>query len=344
MSNIIPFDFDSTSTKAAVPAFARAANGKGSIAAALSVSFPVIRYKGKVWSMSKADGDREKIMREIDGEMQPAPYIDVVILDVGPSADRKLNAKVWYAKAFVEGDEPAAPDCSSDDGITPRADSKNKQSDNCATCPKNVWGSGKEGKGRECGDSKRLAVATADNLKAPMLLTVPAGSLGGFNEYLNWLLKKGVEVCYATVTRIGFDYDAAHPKLTFKAIGWVSEDPTPYLENEQIDFIVGRKALPAREHADDIPGDKPAFAKKAEKPAEPAAEAPKKSAAKPAAPPAEPKAKPATPPEDDLPTTPNAKVRVEGDEAPTTPKAKAEPVTMVDDDADLDIDGLDFDD
>ena len=347
MSNIIPFDFDSASTKA-VPAFARAANGKGSIAAALSVSFPVIRYKGKVWSMSKADGDREKIMREIDGEMQPAPYIDVVILDVGPSADRKLNAKVWYAKAFVEGDEPTSPDCSSDDGITPRADSKNKQSDNCATCPKNVWGSGKEGKGRECGDSKRLAVATADNLKAPMLLIVPAGSLGGFNEYLNWLLKKGVDVCYATVTRIGFDYDAAHPKMTFKAIGWVSEDPTPYLENEQIDFIVGRKALPAREHADDIPGDKPAFAKKAEKPTEPAAEAPKKSAAKPAAPPAEPKAtskaKPATPPDDDLPTTPKAKVRVEGDEAPTAPKAKAEPVTVVDDEGDLDIDGLDFDD
>ena len=347
MSNIIPFDFDSASTKA-VPAFARAANGKGSIAAALSVSFPVIRYKGKVWSMSKADGDREKIMREIDGEMQPAPYIDVVILDVGPSADRKLNAKVWYAKAFVEGDEPTSPDCSSDDGITPRADSKNKQSDNCATCPKNVWGSGKEGKGRECGDSKRLAVATADNLKAPMLLTVPAGSLGGFNEYLNWLLKKGVDVCYATVTRIGFDYDAAHPKMTFKAIGWVSEDPTPYLENEQIDFIVGRKAMPAREHADDIPGDKPAFAKKAEKPTEPAAEAPKKSAAKPAAPPAEPKAtskaKPATPPDDDLPTTPKAKVRVEGDEAPTAPKAKAEPVTVVDDEGDLDIDGLDFDD
>lgn len=337
MSNIIPFDFDSASTKA-VPAFARAANGKGSIAAALSVSFPVIRYKGKVWSMSKADGDREKIMREIDGEMQPAPYIDVVILDVGPSADRKLNAKVWYAKAFVEGDELAAPDCSSDDGITPRADSKNKQSDNCATCPKNVWGTGKEGKGRECGDSKRLAVATADNLKAPMLLTVPAGSLGGFSEYLNWLLKKGVEVCYATVTRIGFDYDAAHPKLTFKAIGWVSEDPTPYLENEQIDFIVGRKALPAREHTDDIPGDKPAFAKKVETPAEPAAEAPKKSAAKPAAPPAEPKAtpkaKPATPPkDDDLPTTPKTKV-----------KAKAEPVTVVDDEGDLDIDGLDFDD
>lgn len=354
MSNIIPFDFDSASTKAAVPAFARAANGKGSIAAALSVSFPVIRYKGKVWSMSKADGDREKILREIDGEMQPAPYIDVVILDVGPSADRKLNAKVWYAKAFVEGDEPAAPDCSSDDGIAPRADSKNKQSDNCATCPKNVWGTGKEGKGRECGDSKRLAVATADNLNAPMLLTVPAASLGGFNEYLNWLLKKGVDVCYATVTRIGFDYDAAHPKLTFKAIGWVSEDPTPYLENEQIDFIVGRKALPAREHAGDIPGDKPAFAKKAEKPAEPAAEAPKKSAAKPAAPPAEPKAapkaapkaKPATPPEDALPTTPNAKVRVGGDEAPTTPKAKAVDVevTVVDVEVDLDIDGLDFDD
>ena len=356
MSNIIPFDFDSASAKAAVPAFARAANGKGSIAAALSVSFPVIRYKGKVWSMSKADGDREKIMREIDGEMQPAPYIDVVILDVGPSADRKINAKVWYAKAFVEGDEPAAPDCSSDDGITPRADSKNKQSDNCATCPKNVWGTGKEGKGRECGDSKRLAVATADNLSAPMLLTVPAGSLGGFNEYLNWLLKKGVDVCYATVTRIGFDYDAAHPKLTFKAIGWVSEDPTPYLENEQIDFIVGRKALPAREHTDDIPGDKPAFAKKVEKPAAPPAEpteAPKKSAAKPAAPPAEPKAtpkatpkaKPATPPEDDdLPTTPKTKVKVEGDEAPTAPKAKAEPVTVVDDEGDLDIDGLDFDD
>ena len=65
-------------------------------------------------------------------------------------------------------------------------------------------------------------------------------------------------------------------------------------------------------------------------------------------PPAEPKAtskaKPATPPDDDLPTTPKAKVRVEGDEAPTAPKAKAEPVTVVDDEGDLDIDGLDFDD
>lgn len=343
MSNIIPFGAESAN----VPAFARAANGKGSIAAALSVSFPVIRYKGKVWSMSKADGERETIMRDIDGEMQPAPYIDVVILDIGPSADRKQNAKVWYAKAFTEGEETAAPDCSSDDGISPRADSKNKQSDQCATCAKNVWGTGKEGKGRECGDSKRLAVSTADNMKAPMLLTVPAGSLGGLNEYLNWLLKKGVEVCYATVTRIGFDYTAAHPKLTFKAIGWVSEDPTPYLENEQIDFIVGRKALPARERTDDIPGDKPAFAKKVEKPtappAEQAAEAPKKPAAKPAAPPAA-KAKPAAPADDDdLPTAPKAKVRVDGD-VPTAPAKKAEPVQVVDDDADLDIDGLDFDD
>ena len=349
MSNIIPFDFDSASTKAAVPAFARAANGKGSIAAALSVSFPVIRYKGKVWSMSKADGERETIMRDIDGEMQPAPYIDVVILDIGPSADRKQNAKAWYAKAFVEGDEPSAPDCSSDDGIVPRADSKNKQSDHCATCPKNVWGTGKEGKGRECGDSKRMAVTTADNLKAPMLLTVPAGSLGGLNEYLNWLLKKGVEVCYATVTRIGFDYTAAHPKLNFKAIGWVSEDPTPYLENEQIDFIVGRKALPAREHTDEIPGDAPAFAKKAdktEKPAAPPAESKATKAAKPAAPPAEPKAKPAVAPsDDDLPTAPKAKARIEGEDVPTAPaKAKPEPVQVVDDDADLDIDGLDFDD
>ena len=346
-NNIIPFGSESSG----LPAFARAANGngKGSIAAAMSVSIPVIRYKGKVWSMSKADGERETIMRDIDGEMQPAPHIDVVILDIGPSADRKQNAKVWYAKAFTEGDEPAAPDCSSDDGLTPRADSKNKQSDHCATCPKNVWGTGKEGKGRECGDSKRMAVATADNLKAPMLLTVPAGSLGGLNEYLNWLLKKGVEVCYATVTRIGFDYTAAHPKLTFKAIGWVSEDPTPYLENEQIDFIVGRKALPAREHNDEIPGNAPTFAKKAdktEKPATPPAEPKTAKAAKPAAPPAEPKAKPAVAPsDDDLPTAPKAKVRIEGEDVPTAPaKAKPEPVQVVDDDADLDIDGLDFDD
>lgn len=345
MSNIVPFEY------ASVPAFARAANGKGSIAAALAVSFPVLRYKGKVWSLSKADGERETIMREIDGDTQPAPYIDVVILDMGPSADRKLNAKVWYAKAFVEGEEASAPDCSSDDGVTPRADSKDKQADNCATCPKNVWGSGKNGVGRECGDSKRLAVATADDLKSPMLLTVPAGSLGGLNEYLNWLLKKGVDVCYATVTRIGFDYTAAHPKLTFKAIGWVSEDPTPHLENEQIDFIVGRKAMPKHE-TDAIPGDKPAFASKPKAPAKPAegtAEAAKpKAPAKPAAPPAEPKPKaekPKAPPaDDDLPTAPKANVRIEGDDAPTAPKAKAEPVTVVEDTGDLDIDELDFDD
>lgn len=344
---VVAFDPNMSS----MPAFARAPEGAGNLAAALAgPSFDVLSIKGKVWHLKTANG---RTLLTNPGSEDPAPSIEVVILDVGPSADRKVNSKVWYAKAFVEGSDDekyGKPDCYSNMGVTPEADSASPQSKSCATCPKNVWGSGKDGKGRECGDSKRLAVARADDLDNPMLLNVPAASLKGFGEYCNWMLGKGVDNTYAMVTKIGFDYSVAHPALTFKAVGWAPTDPTEASKSETVAFITGKKQMPSRDGAHTDGGFDPSSTPK------PQLEAPAGAAADPSAAPAPvkrrtraaaPTTTPAAPPpagDDDLPSgPPRTKVRVEGEAAPTT---KAVEPVVVSDDSELDdaLDEIDFDD
>lgn len=333
--NIIPFD----SNPSSLPAFAKAKAGEGNLAAALALSFDSLSIKGKVFHIKNKTG---KTLITKPGTDEPAAGIEVVILGVGPSADRYQNSKVWYAKAFEESQqEYTKPDCYSNMGVVPEADSLNRQCATCADCPKNVWGSGKDGKGRECSDSKRLAVATADRLDHPMLLNVPAASLKALGEYFNWLLAKGIENSYAVVTRIGFDYSVAHPALTFKALGFVPTDPTEFVDADQVQIITGKKALPKHD-ADDAPASTPAPAEALPAPAPTAEAAPKpraKPAAKPAPAPVE--APPAVAGDDDLPTEPRVAVKVEGRAAPAPQAA-----TVVDVDAGLDsaMDDLDFDD
>lgn len=333
--NIIPFEGNN------LPAFAKAKAGEGNIAAALALSFESISIKGKVFHIRNKSG---KTLVTKPGSDEPAAALEVVILGVGPSADRYQNAKTWYAKQFEDGQqEYEKPDCYSNMGIVPEADSTNKQCATCADCPKNVWGSGKDGKGRECGDSKRLAVARPDDLDHPMLLNVPAASLKPLGQYFNWLLERGIENSYAVVTRVGFDYSVAHPALTFKAVGFLTVDPTTAAESDQVQIITGKKALPKHDLADAPPAGAQ-LPPPAEAPAQQAA-APADAPAAPAAPKAartKPAAKPTPAPagDDDLPTQPRVAVKVEG-----RAEAPAQPVVMdVDQGLDAAMDDLDFDD
>src|SRR5690606_37267297 len=139
-------------------------------------SFGLIGYKGKVWSI-RYRGDEQQLMRD-DGD-GPRGSIEVVIL----KASQHIS-KIWYELGYVEGSN-AAPDCFCNNGIQPEITSAKRQSETCALCPHNQWGSritpaGKQGK--SCADSKRIAVVPqADILNetygGPMLLSVPAASL-----------------------------------------------------------------------------------------------------------------------------------------------------------------------
>lgn len=179
-------------------------------------SFGMIGYKGKVWSV-RYRGDEQLLMRD-DGD-GPRNSIEVVILKAAT-----VISKIWYEEGYVEG-STAPPDCYSNNGIRPEAASTKPQCETCAVCPRNQWGSritpaGKQGK--DCSDSKRLAVVPLEDLNneifgGPMLLRVPAASLQDMAIYGQKMQQWGYPY-FAVGTRIAFDANEAYPKFLFNAI------------------------------------------------------------------------------------------------------------------------------
>ena len=180
-----------------------------------SSGFAVVGFKGSRWKL-KYGGEEQPVL---DDNEEPKPSIEVVII----KASREIS-KIYYEKDYAEGDD-SSPDCFSSDGTVPDAESLAPQSDTCANCSHNVWGSkitpaGK--KSKACGDSRRIAVVPLDDITneaygGPMLLRVPAASLQDLAKYGKGMAAKGFPY-NAIGTRLGFDIDAAFPKLTFKPI------------------------------------------------------------------------------------------------------------------------------
>jgi hypothetical protein len=210
MNAIVPQNFGPISTR-----FAGAANSDD-LSAGVQVGFGIIGYKGKVWSIRKG-GTETPLMRP-DGD-GPRNSIEAVILKASAHV-----SKIWYEQGYVEG-STAAPDCFSTNGVTPDMSSKKKQSNACAVCPMNQWGSritpaGKAGKA--CSDSKRTAIAPLEDIKneafgGPMLLRVPAASLKDLAAYGQKMNALGYPY-FAIGTRIAFDPAEAYPKFVLNAI------------------------------------------------------------------------------------------------------------------------------
>jgi hypothetical protein len=181
----------------------------------------VIGYKGRNWRL-KYRGEEELLK---DDKGIPLPVLPVVIVGVSPSV-----SKQFYAKGYVEGSDEA-PDCFSLDGVNPDASSTKKQHSVCATCPNNAWGSriSEDGKkGKACSDRRRIAVVPLGDLKnesygGPMMLSLPPTSLGNLANYAAMLERKGASLEFVG-TKLGFDYDVAYPRITFEAIGWLSQE------------------------------------------------------------------------------------------------------------------------
>lgn len=185
--------------------------------------FPVISIKGKVFHIQRGD---EKTLVTKGEEGEPAASLEAIIVAVNPN-----KSKVYYDHGYEEG-SVAKPTCYSNDGLAPAADAENPQAKKCAACPHNQWGSritDNGGKGKACGDSMRLAIAPPDQLNDPMLIRVPAASLKTLGQYGAQLAKRGVEP-HHVLTKIGFDYNVAHPALTFKAMRFVEAEELAQVE------------------------------------------------------------------------------------------------------------------
>jgi hypothetical protein len=215
-----------------VPAFARnntlsdtarALTGGGN----LSTGGKRISIKGGVFRL--IDGGKE--LASIDER-----HLDVVIVKAAPEVSRQ-----YYGSAY-SADNVGAPDCTSEDGKTPDASSKNKQADTCLSCPRNQAGSG-TGNSRACRYLQRVAVVLANDIGGHVMqLTLPATSIFGkengdkrpLQAYAKYLAVQNPPVNpEQIVTRMKFDTSSEGPKLLFAATRW--------LNDEEYDVVLGQK-------------------------------------------------------------------------------------------------------
>jgi hypothetical protein len=193
-----------------------------SLADGIGGGYPIIKYKGKVWSL--VSRGETHIFTGDNG--YASPFLDVIILR------QAQNKSKTYYENYEEGNKDV-PICSSMDGIVPDANVTHKQSDTCAMCPRNVFKTSEDGvKRKECSDAKRLAVLPmplqtkkllGESLVEPMLLRVPAASLQGLAQMGDIALRQGYEY-YAYITRIEFDPEKSYPKMIFKAAQELTDD------------------------------------------------------------------------------------------------------------------------
>lgn len=179
--------------------------------------------------------------RVVGGEQigKAAPnQLDVIVVDWLPEPSRK-----FYASAYDKDAKPTLPDCWSNDGVTPEAGAKNKQGSSCANCPKNVKGSGQNGKGKACRYERRLAVLVAGDPSGDVYqISIPGASLFsdndgnvyGFEGYKKFLLANG-EALDTVVTRIIYDEEADTAKVGFKAIRHLTEVEAGFVDAAQDD-------------------------------------------------------------------------------------------------------------
>lgn len=152
-------------------------------------------------------------------------YLDVVIVNAAPKVSR-----VFYAGTYVEG-QAAAPACWSPDGNAPDPTVKDKQSAVCASCPKNVSGSG-QGDSKACRYNQQIAIVLANDIEGDVMqLSLPAASIFGkaegenrpLQDYVRYMLAQGIDVTQL-ITRLKFDTKVATPKLFFKPMRWLTEE------------------------------------------------------------------------------------------------------------------------
>lgn len=197
--------------------------------------FPSISIKGAKFHIKDpaAENPFQTIMVAMqDGTKMPAPYLDLVIIAANPALSKK-----FYDGPYDDDADDKSPDCSSENGITPDAHITTPVSSNCATCPKNAWGSKITPQGKDtkaCADSKRLVIlpSASLNFKALALDVTPA-ALKEYGAYVRTLSARNIPIV-EVVTRVTFDPTASFPKLQFEFLRFLSDEDAAFVK-ERID-------------------------------------------------------------------------------------------------------------
>jgi hypothetical protein len=205
-----------------------------SLADGIGVSYPLIKYKGKVWSL-QYKGKNHIITDPTTG--YASPFIDVVV----------LNGAGTKSKAYFENWEEGSHDrplCTSMDSIVPDEGVVAKQSETCGLCDRNKFHLNAKGKNvRDCSDYKRLSVLVLPSiterilgfpLLEPIFLRVPGGSLTNLSEMDTQARMRGLKY-WAFVTRIDFDPNESYPKMQFTGVKKLEAAERPAIEQLRAD-------------------------------------------------------------------------------------------------------------
>jgi hypothetical protein len=210
---------------------------------------PTVRRQSKLLDKMGSAGGLRRIglntngtfKRIVSGEQigKAVPHqLDVIIVDLLTDPSRQ-----FYASKYDPNAQATLPDCWSNDGKTPDAKATGKPALSCIDCPKNVEGSGENGKGRACRYLRRIAVLVAGDPSGEIYqMQLPAGSLFGkgvdnvhpFESYKKFLLANG-EAVDTVVTRVMYDLDADTMKLKFQPVRHLTDVEAGFVDAAQED-------------------------------------------------------------------------------------------------------------
>ena len=236
-----------------------------------------------------------KFSRIVNGEQAGAKVpgsINAVIINALPKVSRE-----FYATDYDPDAPPTLPDCWSNLGDVPDAKAPNAQAASCATCPQNIDGSGKSGKGRACRFNRRVALLLEGDMSGDVYqFKIPAKSLFGkgvgnthpFESYLKFLPANG-ESIDRIVTQIMFDDNETADVLKFTPVRHLTDDEVDVVEAAQATAeakVVVQLTVAQQDGVKKLPAAAPVFATKVEAEEVEAVDEPVKRASKKVEPPA----------------------------------------------------------
>lgn len=165
--------------------------------------------------------------------------INVIVINALNKVSRQFYDAIYDPDA-----EPTLPDCWSNLGDVPDPKATNAQALNCASCPKNIDGSGPKGKGRACRFQRRIAVLLEGDPSGDIYqMSLPSLSLFGkgsgnahpFESYLSYLAANG-ESIDRIVTEVSLDDDADVTVMKFS--------PVRHLDEPELDLVEAAQQNP----------------------------------------------------------------------------------------------------
>ena len=165
----------------------------------------------------------------------PAPGGDESVQSIEGIIVHRAYPRSWWEQSVEESPNNRQPDCYSPDGLYGRPGPQNAVRTElqdgstvveCATCPLNVWGSGRNGRGKACQEKQLLFLLQPHSI-LPMVVQAPPTSIPGIKEYMVQLVdNRDFRPYWQVVTRLELETvkgDLNYSRILFSRAGSIDK-------------------------------------------------------------------------------------------------------------------------